>query len=347
MIILISTRDSHKFCLQDLKQYNNIEKIVLMNQEEFNYLSFSNNKANFDFESLIDFVNDNKIDLYIINNHRVGEPVLHDITNNRYERIKDIIPWETYFFIKTYVEIKKFNVQDFYLNSADEIKHTFVYLNNRPHPHRCILTDLLAKYDLIEKQAVSWNILSAEYNLHKKFNFRYWEETKLHLSDDYSKTTNHSILPTEYYSSFIQVINESTLTKYFLTEKTAVPLLTKKPFIIFNKKNYNNWLKELGFCLYDEIFDYSFDSIDDDLIRFEEGIKNLVRLNNMSREEQLSLYKTLLPKLEINKQRALEFVNNKEYWPATIVSSLETPDKYINYSNHLIYIKEISTFVNG
>ena len=54
--------------------------------------------------------------------------------------------------------------------------------------------------------------------------------------------------------------NLSQIDTLFITEKTWKPIVFKKPFLVWGGKGIHTKLKELGFELYEELFDYSFDN---------------------------------------------------------------------------------------
>jgi len=307
MILYIGVRSIHKIDVASLRQRDDIDKIIFMNEQEHNYINFGNDDT-LTFNSLIDWVNEKNIELVIVNGWRNTGNVMHDIHNPRYKCIKDVVSYDTAFFNIAYNSFSRMiDRKDFELNCPEDIKYTFVSLNNKPHTHRCVMMDMLEKHNLVDNQAISWIIptTAPDHNFHSGFQFKYWKEKKLILTDTYDEVNDsYKMMPAEYYSSFVQVVNESTLMCDFITEKTTMPLFLKKPFVVFNTKGFNLWLKELGFELYDEIFDYSFDSIDDFETRFEAGAIEIGRINNMSRNEQFILYKKVIPKLEHNKNLA-------------------------------------------
>ena len=63
----------------------------------------------------------------------------------------------------------------------------------------------------------------------------------------------------EYYQSNCDLVLESTIESLFITEKTWKPIVFQKPFLVWGGQGIHAKLKDLGFELYDELFDYSFD----------------------------------------------------------------------------------------
>ena len=90
---------------------------------------------------------------------------------------------------------------------------------------------------------------------------------------------------------------------FFTTEKTIKPIFNCHPFICIADKNYHANLKHaFGFEMYDEIFDYSFDSISQHEQRFD-GVLNQLT-NNVD-------YMLIKEKLEHNQQLFLDHNGNK------------------------------------
>jgi hypothetical protein len=167
----------------------------------------------------------------------------------------DIKFWYTYWFqapIAFY--LRNLTDADRPYNNEDVVKSMmFNSLNNKPHLHRCIFMDQLAKLDLINNNLISW-LLPNE----SSFNWQYWKEELLkHDAEGHSNF--YSSLPLGYYNTLLDVVVESTPDIIFWTEKTTKPLLLERPFAILGEKNINKLLINLGFELFDELFEYSFD----------------------------------------------------------------------------------------
>ena len=76
--------------------------------------------------------------------------------------------------------------------------------------------------------------------------------------------------PVESFNSCCDVVLETYLIgPTYFTEKTWKQFLYEKPFISIGVKGSNHSLLDLGFELYDEIFDYSFDLEENNLIRLK------------------------------------------------------------------------------
>jgi hypothetical protein len=311
MRLYIGTRAADLIDINSLRERQDINEVILVNEQEHNYVSFFSADGSFNFDVLLDWANEKHINITIVNCWKSTEALLHDITSTKFNCIKNVVPWETAFFNVSlqnngFDEPGDLDRFAYELNSEADIKYTLISLNNRPHPHRCLMMDLLQKHNLIDDQAISWIIPTRKYTDYA-YEFLYWKEKQLVLDEKFLTAPNpFRTLPSEYNNSFIQLVNESTIDHYFITEKTTIPLFLKKPFIVINKINYNLWLKELGFELYEEIFDYSFDSIEDDVRRFEMAVLEIHRLNLLSRKDQFLLYNKVKDKLLANKEHAIK-----------------------------------------
>lgn len=223
----------------------------------------------------------------------------------------NLIFWPTFWF--NWAERLCLGNKNQYQNQTyNEFIYPFISLNNKPHDHRCAMIDKMAKYDLLDKGIVTWN--KTPYS-NDNYKFKYYDNSFIGLDDDFVNILDSFLLCKEYHQAFLHVVGEATTVVPFITEKTVLPILYKKPFITIGSKNFSDYLRKLGFKLFDEIIDYSYDSIDDIEDRADNMIKNILPLVN---ENYYSLYTKLLPKLEHNYNRALEIINDINFIPEII-----------------------------
>jgi len=216
------------------------------------------------------------------------------------------------------------------LYNNKNFNHTFISLNSRTRAARQEMIDLVYKYDLFEKNIISWNNQLLKLPEINPYSFKYWIPKKLAIDgEDASGVANHSglDLPKQYFDCFAQLVSETTDQSIFLTEKTAVPLFLKKPFLVATAPGFHKFLTDLGFLLYDEIFDYSFDIIQNRTERFTELLKNFIKLNKLTPGDYTDLYEIISKKLEFNRLRAIEIGKNFLFYSPTMK---ETIDKQLN-----------------
>jgi hypothetical protein len=150
-----------------------------------------------------------------------------------------------------------------------------------------------------------------EFNVHKNSD----------INDEVACIKN---LPLEYEQSFFELVCESNLTHGLsMTEKTFKPIFYEKPFISIASKNYYRKLKELGFELYDEIFDYSFD--DKNLeIRINSILDQVKNILSFDKNYCQKIINSISNKINHNKKTLLKYYEeNKKYFDSDIFNPIE------------------------
>ena len=122
------------------------------------------------------------------------------------------------------------------------------------------------------------------------------------------------ILPVEVFMTNCDVVTESYLNddSVFFTEKTFKEFIYKRPFLLFGAKNQNTFMKKLGFELYDEIFDYEFDTLNTVEQRFNAFCKQIDRYIDMKPEKLEKILTCLDDKIEHNFNHLLNEYKKSE-----------------------------------
>jgi hypothetical protein len=198
-------------------------------------------------------------------------------------------------------------------------KYYFTSYNRLPRVHRMYILQLLKDFGLLETNLYS--CFSTEFNI-KQFNWftrNHFDFTNFNVPTNYPDPAdvvnqgNYWEIYPSYLESAFQQVTESTYDVIFLTEKTFIPILHRKPFITYGAKNVNKVLTNFGFKLYDEIFDYTFDSVDDDIIRAQEHVKEIKRV--CEKYSPLEIREALKDTAEYNYNVALDILKNKKFIP--------------------------------
>ena len=109
-------------------------------------------------------------------------------------------------------------------------------------------------------------------------------------------------IPIQIHESYFNIVFEtmSFTDLCFFTEKTYKPMIAEKPFIICGTLYQNHYLKSLGFEIFPEIFDYSFEDLDQDYFQYIEGF--IAEIKRVS-EQPLSIFDqpSVLEKIKHNK----------------------------------------------
>jgi hypothetical protein len=163
----------------------------------------------------------------------------------------------------------------------------FTCMMHIPKPHRCAIMDYLFKKNVMDHGQVrfcnnedKWrflwsrlsnNMASPEFHpnpggfmnnliMHAPniFSpFKYWGD--INPSSDVNITWSSD----PSYDTGVVALEAETMTDLkFITQKSYMPTLWRKPFCILGNSNANNEMKKMGYELFDELFDYSGETAD-------------------------------------------------------------------------------------
>ena len=105
--------------------------------------------------------------------------------------------------------------------------------------------------------------------------------------------------------SYFSLVTESDISPFFknnpykITEKTY-KAISFHPFIIVGGCGILKYLRSLGFKTFPEMFDESYDDIEDDYERIDFIHKEVKKLCDMSDEELHKIYVSIIPKIKHN-----------------------------------------------
>jgi hypothetical protein len=108
-----------------------------------------------------------------------------------------------------------------------------------------------------------------------------------------------------YDDSLIHVIAE---TNFFgnimhLTEKTLKPIMYKQPFIVVGPKDSLKYIRNLGFKTFSDIWDESYDTIDNDMDRMYRTIDLIENISKKSEQEKIEISHKVKDIVEYNFQQ--------------------------------------------
>ena len=162
-------------------------------------------------------------------------------------------------------------------------------------------------------RAVAFNMSNERFDQTKRVNFKTPFEGLKNDNDAY-----HDFLPVqEWLDSSIELINETYQVKAFgLSDKTCKVLGFCKPFLVIGCAGWYKTFSKLGFKLYDELFDYSFDEIESFRYRHKHIMNQIKDILSMDENEFNSRISSLKDKLEFNKRHLVEY-RDKTDWGET------------------------------
>lgn len=133
------------------------------------------------------------------------------------------------------------------------------------------------------------------------------------LSMNMEETIQSHSFPPFYKDILIDVVCETMPNRLFYTEKTWKPILGERIPILITAPGAHQQLKDWGFELYDEIFDYRFDYMEEMAHRVESIANQLKALAET--EDPKQLYLKTKEKREHNREVAFKLVKEQKDIP--------------------------------
>lgn len=200
-----------------------------------------------------------------------------------------------------------------------------VSLNNVAHDFRCEFIDVLAKYQLLDDMYYTWH---NEFYPSGGYDFKWFTPKVVRLSEEedlgfVEGAWDQYHVPKEYHQGLIHVINESTVDKLDISEKTWQAIAHKKPFIIAGIEGIHQVLVDLGFKLYTDLFDYEFDS-DPSYSNRLESIAQQVKKHQGKNYQQL--YESQKETIEFNYNKLMHMFENNVGVPEELYNYIGVED---------------------
>lgn len=307
-----------------------IYKLVLLMPSEYFFQPYFYGKES--FEIFLGFCNyyNVKIECLIGNNisNEYGyRHVLNEFTEN-------LTTWETWFAYQVICHAIVNKLDPYNINDKPS-KH-FVSMNGRAHKHRQMFLDYMCKEQLFNYGYVSFH--NFENKPYDDYDFKWWSPVPLKFDEEHTTRSDGLIdilrPPQQFRDSVFSVICESTTEVQFITEKTYVPIYHRRPFVIYGHPLANAYMKSLGFEIFDDIIDYSFDEIEDDEVRCDMYMQQIKKLTKFDTQY---LRDAVQKKVHHNWLNMLSIVENKKI-KKRLKSLLPTNSNHFHVQNHLEFL---------
>jgi len=210
-------------------------------------------------------------------------------------------------------------------------ERTILYtcLNREPRKHRVMLVNELFKQGLKEKGVVSCGYLEADYPYNKFVDDKFQDLFPIEL-EDRSVYTNASInldvcnrnFIDCQLQSFVNIVSESSCDweihnregwkTTFFTEKSAKAFIAHNLPIFFNNYKFVEGLRGLGFDVFDDIIDHSYDDEINPFKKIEMIVAECKRLIELPRNDLIKLLYNLEDRFDRNIKNLLNYVNEIE-----------------------------------
>jgi hypothetical protein len=149
-----------------------------------------------------------------------------------------------------------------------------------------------------------YNMSNKLFDMTKRINF------KTPFVDGFENDTNafHDFLPVqEWLESEMDLVCEThQIRQWHFSEKTCKPLGFCKPFLVIGCAGWYKIFEKLGFKLYDELFDYSFDEIESFRYRHKAIMTQMKDILNMDKNILKKKLLDIKDKIHYNKRHLLE-----------------------------------------
>lgn len=134
-------------------------------------------------------------------------------------------------------------------------------------------------------------------------------------SNSMNKDIFNGSLPIETFYACCDIVFESytNTDSVFFTEKTWKEIVFKRPFITFGAKNQNQIFKKLGFELYDDIFNYDFETQKTLENRFNDFNDQILYFLNMNTDHFFQQMNTLNDKINYNYNHYVKQMNKNKW----------------------------------
>ncbi len=335
-----------KLHFEQIKKLRHASRIVILGETEFHYTSLCGDRQL--LIDICDYADSRKIPVYFITGLSQKNSNLIPIDDPLYNRFT-ILYWPTFWFTYSFVLYNRLETKIANDNIGLDVElitpykdydHTFISMNNQPHRHRIALMDMFAKYDLINDNKISFRRTNDAM-------FYYWDNPRpLYLEQENTEGIkfHRETLPSCYNDCFMTVFGESDGENlYTISGSTVLPLLFNKPFLALGPQNYMMFLESFGFQRYDEIFDYTFDTVYNIEERAEVLVSEIKRIQGL-KDNWKEMYFKIYPKLIANRKLAIKYAFDISKFPPIymqlseqeFVPTKDIPYPYFHFPNLMI-----------
>jgi len=196
--------------------------------------------------------------------------------------------------------------------SKVNFKNFICCFNGSNHVSRQLLSSILENQGHFDPHYSSKNFATSNDKITGHLNSLDLTEEEVELYDKFFKTTekfNESVysfgyngshhnsniynLESKLTQSFVNIVSETIATSYypFVTEKFLYSIVTKGLFLAYAQPGWHQHLRKYyGFKLYNKIFDYTFDSIQNPVKRLVKLIEMISKFAKLSTTDWRDMY---------------------------------------------------------
>jgi hypothetical protein len=220
--------------------------------------------------------------------------------------------------------------------------YNFISLNRNPRPHRLVLVSLLHGLGLQEHGLISYieqentgnidsinwvfneqqqpikNIIDIGYEIFKNSNLKIKDNKNIYGKKNYNNNVENFVdkLQQYYKETFVEIVTETSYTEssFLLTEKFLNSVYGCNFPIVLCSKGTVEFLRKIGFDMFDDIIDHSYDLIDNPIDRLYSAIYNNRKLltdNNYIKELWIQNKYRFDSNINVAKTTMYDFFENR------------------------------------
>jgi hypothetical protein len=284
--------------------------------------------------------------------------------DENYQMVKDTFDYDYDFEYKYYPFIflseKQFNFYDKKINESEDKKYRIISMNNQSRIMRDMVLAELHNYEnfcysktndysdhshitRINRKDIYFigNYLNLAKTINDPYHSLYFlideknnydgskikSLTNVNLTDNDNNYFYDNCAANEYFESHLDLIVDCHMAHSIcFSEKIFRPLYCQKPFLILSTKHYYKKLTDMGFLLYDEIFDYSFDT-QNLKKRYQSVVEQSKNILKMEEKKFLKILDSIQPKLKFNKNLYLKYYKNNAFDNELLINK----KSFVNY----------------
>jgi hypothetical protein len=200
------------------------------------------------------------------------------------------------------LDYNNYNINWKDIQKLDQVKTTFLQKNadniilslsrrNRSHrvvAHAILINSELNNYSIISQDKCK-NFKIDDKTLSKAgLTYKQWKRFQKQLprianENNFKINAVFDHFPTAHNNTCFSIVNETEINNYndttmFFSEKILKPIINFQPFVIYGQRGINHSLIELGYKLYDDYFDLSFDWESNNIRRYRKLLESITPL---------------------------------------------------------------------
>jgi len=194
-------------------------------------------------------------------------------------------------------------------------------LNGNDWSHRKYAYILLSKKSYFNQMIFTFGIRKTQFDFLNSLvlsdqdleEFNKLPQTVTYNQTDHAANLDIDISHPAFQDTYVNLVNETSISNELaiVSEKTFKPIRAHQLFVIIATVGAVKFLRDIGFDVFDDIIDHSYDMIQNEKLRIEMAIQQLDRLSEL---DLTKLFIQLQPRLEKNAKWLTSDEFRQQFW---------------------------------